>query len=255
MDEIKMEREMQDMLYRCAEGMKAPEKLKTRIDFAIKSGEMPRKVRRPFGKRLAAVALVAAVAVTGAVAGNGIVAYTFGSSWSNEHMNYEEAQAELTDGAKLPESFANGFVFENAVHEYGGEKDEDGNVLREWTKIDVEYERDGTTLHLGTGEAYDDDMTVDTSRFDDTREIGDITVQYSADDYKAVPADYEPTAEEQAAVEAGDLQIGYGASEVTVQQYQFLRWEQNGVYYTLSGFDLDMTADEMFQMAQEIIEP
>ena len=134
------------------------------------------------------------------------------------------------------------------------EKDEDGNVLREWTKIDVEYERDGATLHLGTGEAYDDDTTVDTSRFDDTRVIGDVTVQYSADDYKAVPADYEPTAEEQAAVEAGDLQIGYGASEVTVQQYQFLRWEQNGVYYTLSGFDLDMTADELFQMAQEIIE-
>ena len=50
------------------------------------------------------------------------------------------------------------------------------------------------------------------------------------------------------------MQIGYGASEVTVQQYQFLRWEQNGVYYTLSGFDLDMTADELFQMAQDIIE-
>lgn len=254
MDEMKMEREMQTMLHQCAEGLEAPDKLKTRIDFALKNSVKPSKVRRPFAKRLAAVALVAVVAVTGAVAGNGIVAYTFGSSWSNEHMNYEETQAELTDGAKLPESFANGFVFENAVHVYGGEKDEDGNVLREWTNIDAEYERDGATLHLGTGEAYDDDTTVDISRFDDMREISDVTVQYSADDYKAVPADYEPTAEEQAAVEAGDLQIGYGASEVTVQQYQFLRWEQNGVYYTLSGFDLDMTADELFQMAQEIIE-
>nr|WP_297274417.1 hypothetical protein [uncultured Agathobaculum sp.] len=254
MDEMKMEREMQEMLHRCAEGMEAPEKLKTRIDFAIKSGKAPRKVRRPFAKRLAAVALVAAVAVTGAVAGNGIVAYTFGSSWSNERMSYAETQAELIDGAKVPESFTNGFTFENAVHEYGGEKDEDGNVLREWTNIDVQYERDGVTLHLGTGEAHNDGTTVDTSTFDDARVIGDITVQYSADDYKAVPADYEPTAEEQAAVEAGDLQIGYGANEVTVQQYQFLSWEQDGVYYTLSGFDLDMTADELFQMAQEVIE-
>ena len=254
MDEMKMEREMQNMLHGCAKGLEAPEKLKTRIDFAIKSGEMPRKVRRPFSKRLAAIALVAAVAVTGAVAGNGIVAYTFGSSWSNERMNYTETQAEMTDGTKMPESFSNGFAFKNGVHVYGGEKDEDGNVLREWTNIDAEYERDGVTLHLGTGEVHNDGTTVDTSTFDDTREINGVTVQYSADDYKAVPADYEPTAEEQAAIEAGDLQIGYGASEVTVQQYQFLRWEQNGVYYTLSGFDLDMTADELFQMAQEIIE-
>ncbi|HIX90689.1 MAG TPA: DUF4367 domain-containing protein [Candidatus Agathobaculum pullicola] len=253
MDEMKMEREMQNMLNRCAEGMQAPDTLKTRIDVALKSGAVPRKVRCPFVKRLAAVALVAAVAVTGAVAGNGIVAYTFGSSWSNERMNYEETQAELVDGAKVPESFSNGFVFENAVHVYGGEKDEDGNVLCEWTNIDADYQRDGVTINLGVGEAKDDGTTVDTSRFDDTRAIDGVTVQYSADDYKAVPADYEPTAEEQAAMEAGDLQIGYGANEVTVQQYQFLCWEKDGVSYTLSGFDLDMTADELFQMAQEII--
>ncbi|HIY12104.1 MAG TPA: hypothetical protein H9842_00760 [Candidatus Agathobaculum merdipullorum] len=253
MDEMKMEREMQEMLHRCAEGMQAPEKLKTRIDFAIKSGEAPRKVHRPFAKRLAAVVLVAAVAVTGAVAGNGIVAYTFGNSWSNERMSYTETQAELTDGTKMPESFSNGFVFKNGVHVYGGEKDEDGNVLREWTNIDAEYERNGVTLHLGTGEAHNDGTTVDTSTFDDTREIDGVIVQYSADDYKAVPADYEPTAEEQAAVEAGDLQIGYGSNKITEQEYQFLRWEQDGVSYTLSGFDLGMTADDLFQMAQEII--
>ena len=104
MDEMKMDREMQEMLHQCAQGLEASDKLKTRIDFALKSGEAPRKVRRPFAKRLAAVALVAAVAITGAVAANGIVAFTFGSSWSNERMSYEETQAALTDGAKMPET-------------------------------------------------------------------------------------------------------------------------------------------------------
>lgn len=254
MDEMKMEREMQTMLRQCAEGLEAPDELKTRIDFALKNRVRPRKVRRPFAKRLAAVALVAAVAVTGAVAANGIVAYSFGSSWSNERMSYEETKAELIDGAKVPEAFSNGFVFDRGVHVYGGEKNQDGNVLREWTNIDTEYERDGVTLHLGTGEAHDDGTTVDTSTFDDTREINGVTVQYSADDYKAVPADYEPTTEEQAAIDAGDLQIGYGADKITEQEYQFLRWEQDGVFYTLSGFDLGMTADDLFQMAREIIE-
>lgn len=253
MDEMKMEREMQDMLHRCAEGMQAPDQLKTRIDFALKSGEMPRKVRRPFAKRLAAVALVAALAITGAVAGNGIVAYTFGSSWSNERMDYAETQAALTDGAKLPEAFSNGFVFDRGVHVYGGEKDEDGNVMRDWTNIDAEYKREGVKLNLGTGEAHDDGTTVDTSHYDETREVGGVTVQYKENLYMGVPADYEPTAEEQAAVDAGELQIGYGASKVTKQDYQFLRWEQDGVVYTLNGFDLGMTADELFDMAQEII--
>ena len=254
MDEMKMELEMQTMLRQCAEGLEAPDELKTRFDFALKNRVRPRKVRRPFAKRLAAVALVAAVAVTGAVAANGIVAYSFGSSWSNERMSYEETKAELIDGAKVPEAFSNGFVFDRGVHVYGGEKNQDGNVLREWTNIDTEYERDGVTLHLGTGEAHDDGTTVDTSTFDDTREINGVTVQYSADDYKAVPADYEPTTEEQAAIDAGDLQIGYGADKITEQEYQFLRWEQDGVFYTLSGFDLGMTADDLFQMAREIIE-
>lgn len=258
MDEMKMDREMREMLHQCAQGLEAPDKLRTRIDFALRSGEAPRKVRRPFAKRLAAVALVAAVAITGAMAANGIVAFTFGSSWSNERMDYEETQAELTDGAKVPEAFSNGFVFDRGVHVYSGEKDEDGNVLREWTNIKAEYKRDGAMLSLSTGEVHDDDTDVnaedDTYVYDDVREIGGVTVQYKEDLYKAVPADYEPTAEEQAAIDAGELQIGYGANEITEQNYQFLRWEQDGVAYTLTGFDLGMTADELFDMAAEIIQ-
>lgn len=252
MDEMKMDREMQAMLHQCAQGLEAPDKLKTRIDFALRSGEAPRKVRRPFAKRLAAVALVAAVAITGAVAANGIVAYTFGGSWSNERMDYEETQAELTDGAKVPEAFSNGFAFDRGVHVYGGEKNEDGNVLREWTDIEATYTRDGVKLNLSTGEVHDD--AADTETYDAACVIGDVTVQYKENLYKAVPEDYQPTAEEQAAIEAGELQIGYGANEITEQNYQFLRWEQDGVAYTLTGFDLGMTADELFDMAAEIIQ-
>ena len=255
MDEMKMDRAMQDMLHQCAQGLEAPDKLKTRIDFALKSGEAPRKVRRPFAKRLAAVALVAAVAVTGALAGNGIIAYTFGSSWSNERMDYAETQAELTDGAKVPEAFANGFAFDRGVHVYGGEKDEDGNVLRDWTDIEAAYTRDGAKLNLVTGEARDDGTAGDVAaeQYDEVRAVGGVTVQYKENLYKGVPADYQPTAEEQAAIDAGELQIGYGANEVTEQDYQFLRWQQDGVVYRLTGFDLGLTADELFAMAGEII--
>ena len=98
------------------------------------------------------------------------------------------------------------------------------------------------------------DTNAEADAYDEVREIGDVTVEYKENLYKGVPADYEPTAEEQAAVDAGDLQIGYGADEVTEQNYQFLRWEQDGVAYTLTGFDLGMTADELFDMAAKIIQ-
>lgn len=256
MDELKMERTIRETLKNSAEGLEAPDRLKTRIDFALRSGEAPAPVRRraKWGKKLAAVCLVAALAVTGAVAGSGIVASSFGSSWSNERMSYAETQAELIAGAKVPESFANGFAFDRGMHEYGGDQDSDGNVIREWTNINAQYEKDGATLTLSTGETHDDGTTVDTSVYDEVREIGGVTVQYSENTYKAVPPDYEPTAEEQAAVEAGDLQIGYGSSSVETHDAQFLRWTQDGVTYTMHGFDLGLTADELFAMAQEVIE-
>ena len=256
MDEMKMGRMIRETLHSCADGLEAPDKLKTRIDVALRSGEQqaPARRRPKWGKKLAAVCLVAALAVTGAVAGSGVIASTFASSWSNEHMSYAETNAELSNGAKMPESFANGFVFDHGIHVYGGEKDTEGNVMREWTNINAQYEKDGITLTLGTGENHDDGTTVDTSKYDEVREIGSVIVLYSENTYKAVPADYEPTAEEQVAIKAGDLQIGYGTNNVETYDAQFLRWTQDGVTYTLSGFDLGLTSDELFAMAQEVIE-
>ena len=255
MDEMKMGRTIRETLHSCADGLEAPDQLKTRIDFALRSGETqaPARRRPKWGKKLAAACLVAALAVTGAVAGSGIAAYTFGGSSSNERMSYEQTQAALTDGAKLPEAFSNGFAFDRGVHVYGGEKDKDGNVLREWTDIEAEYTRDGAKLNLVTSAARDDGTTGDTERYDETREVGGVTVQYKENLYKGVPADYQPTAEEQAAVDAGELQIGYGTEAVETYDYQFLRWQQDGVVYTLTGFDLGMTADELFAMAGEVI--
>ena len=69
-----------------AEGLEAPDQLKTRIDFALRSGEAqaPARRRPRWGKKLAAVCLVAALAVTGAVAGSGVVGW-YSSTMLNQN--------------------------------------------------------------------------------------------------------------------------------------------------------------------------
>ena len=60
MDELKMERTIRETLKNSAEGLEAPDRLKTRIDFALRSGEAQAPVRRrpKWGKKLAAAWLV-----------------------------------------------------------------------------------------------------------------------------------------------------------------------------------------------------
>ena len=62
MNETVFDKEMKDMLHRCADELHAPDKLKTRVDFALKNGSS--RPRRRWGRRLIALAAVAAITVT-----------------------------------------------------------------------------------------------------------------------------------------------------------------------------------------------
>ena len=252
MDNNKMEQMMRETMHSYADGLTAPDRLKTRIDVALASGETHR-VRRPWGKRMVAACLVAAVMVTGAVAATSLAGIG-GHSWNNERMTYAEACADLAEGGKLPEAFSNGFAYKNAVHVYSEATGEEGDTLGEWVEIDAEYRRDGASLSLSVSETNAGDFFEEKFPADAAREVDGVSIRYREYTYKAVPPAYEPTAEEQAAVNEGALQIGYGANEITEQTAQTVSWAQDGVKYSIFGFDLDMTEEELFAMAQEVIE-
>ena len=98
MDEMKMDRTIRETMKQCAEGLEAPDKLKTRIDFALKSGAPAELRRRPkWGKRLAAVCLVAAVAVTGAVAGSGVVSWGSSTRLDKNWTDFEKTAAYVQE--------------------------------------------------------------------------------------------------------------------------------------------------------------
>ena len=70
MDEIKMEREIKEMLHQCADELHAPDSMQARVKFALNNA--PARKRHLWSKRFVAVAAVAAIAVTGAFAAGGI---------------------------------------------------------------------------------------------------------------------------------------------------------------------------------------
>ena len=80
MDEIKMEREIKEMLHQCADELHAPDSMQARVKFALNNA--PARKRHLWSKRFVAVAAVAAIAVTGAFAaggmGGGMVAFLGG---------------------------------------------------------------------------------------------------------------------------------------------------------------------------------
>ena len=61
------------------------------------------------------------------------------------------------------------------------------------------------------------------------------------------------TEEDKAGEARGDFYISVGSQEVEIHQNQTVTWDKDGVHYQLLGFDLSLNAEEMLDMAEEII--
>lgn len=157
----------------------------------------------------------------------------------NSYEKLGELAAKLDYTPKYVQSFDNGFLFAAA--------DVTDNQL--W--LNYENPQTGEKLtcyaHTAAEEAQANPATLLE------QQEGDVLLSYWSVDYKFVPADYQQTAEEAAAVAAGSLQMAWGSDEIQEQQLQSVVWQDGGVYYSLSGMDLSLTADELFAMAAQII--
>lgn len=260
MDEMKMERTIRETLKTTAEGLEAPDRLKTRIDFALRSGETQAPVRRrpKWGKKLAAVCLVAALAVTGAVAGSGVVGWysstMLNQSWTDFAETAEYVQ-EHVPGAKYVASFSNGYTFDKGYEDTVDKRDDSGNTLGSFTGIMLTYEKDGADLTFAAEPVQEEGEY--TSPYDTVSTVAGTEVHYREMKGIALPGDgsIQPTAEEQAAFERGEINIAYGSSEREENTFYRVSWIEDGLAYSIYTYNPGtLTADDFFQMAQEVIE-
>lgn len=210
----------------------------------------------------AAAICILTTATCGAVSNNGF-------SWlgSSSHLTavYKfptEDKVKKTVGylPKYVESFDGGFEFKSFNYSNDELRNDVGETVSSWKGADFQYERDGAekNQYLSVSARQIDEKYSQSKEEQPNEEISeynDIELSYNKSKYKAVPPDYRPTEEEEAEVEYGSLQIGYGADEITVDNHQSVCWKEDGIQYCIlnSNYD-DLTKDDMIKMAKDIID-
>lgn len=252
MNETVFDKEMKNMLHRCADELHAPDKLKTRVDFALKNGSS--RPRRRWGRRLIALAAVAAITVTGAFAAGAFGSIT-SHSWSDQRLSMEQTQQHMEQAGvafTLPErigdfTFSYGYDADTLAESAAGEREQ----VKE---VNAEYEKDGVTLDFSAHTAYTVfDGEDDPYAPDAERDVNGVTLAFRDTAYLVVPPDYQPTDEEKQQERAGELAISEGSDEVENRQFQSVSWTQDGVEYSLYGFDTGLDSEEMLSMAAELV--
>lgn len=195
-------------------------------------------------KTVAAVAVICAMSVTCYAAGQLGSVVGHGTPNIETFAGLEKAEKKVGFDAKYVETFTNGLTFL-----YGGTGetqglDEEGNPMgKKYKTMTVTYgneEGRKVTLGIDGGSPYVDAGVEEA-------------VGYSTDTYMFVPPDYEVTEEDRAKEAAGELVISYGSEEVEIMQMEYYGWEDEGLYYSLVGFDYGFGEDAMAQMAAEIM--
>lgn len=238
----------------------SPEGLFNKIKTNIKEQEcgqtMGNKViRMGKGKRLAVIA--ATFILLGSIA---VLGTTMGKSWVG-HTNlkykvYPSQEKVLKDVGFVPkytQSLPGGYEYNNGGTGESTLTDGSGNVLTKTKEVTFGYIRQEDLSRLG--------LTIRQleEEFFDNREsklVGDldgIALYYYDKDYKFVPPSYELTEEDKRAKEAGELEISYGASKVSIENIQGLSWYEDGLGYMLMGSGCNFTVEELIEMAKVVV--
>lgn len=247
---------IKDVLTLECDGLTASQDLKDRIDEKILTSQEAGNMKHLSAKKWIVGVVVGCLLISGGVFAAGrVVSVSSHSDWRDGCRSYSEMgqqEKKLGYAVDSVEQFANGYQFNKAVVGEQEGKDQDKNQVYSAKFMSIEYARDAEP----TVSLYIEKPSVTLARLkpaEATRVCGDITLYYDSATYKFVPPDYELTAEDKANQEKDNYCISYGSDEVEVQKSSVVEWKKDGIQYQLIGFDLNLTADEMFDMAEEVM--
>lgn len=222
----------------------------------IKREVTERKISMKKIKIMPKVILTAVVATiilaSVAVAGGKVVSWHSSSSHKNDIFNFEELE-NISDktgyDAKIIKNLGN-YEFEVANVGDGKNCDDNGNVLNEYKNLFISYKttNESANLSLNINPYFNEEFDGETISYNGK------TLYYTAFTYMAVPPDYIPTEKEKELEEKGELQIGYGASELSKTFTQSIIWEDNNLSYNLLDMGENIDKNEFINMAKSVID-
>ena len=227
----------------------------TKISPIRKEGTMKKRL----GVKKTAIIVAACIMVFGVTAAasgiaTGIVSWNRIDTRTSNFEDLTKIEEEAGMDVTAIESFSNGYTFDYMEVGESKTQDEEGNDLRHFKGIDLTYVKDGCPeiyIDMDPAEMYSDSYDRDTA----VKEIDGVTVHYNYDEYLNLPEGEEPTEEElQRAETDNHFYISDGGNDPRYISYvSGVSFEIDGISYCMIGFDVDMTADELFDMAEEII--
>ena len=254
-DQLKDE-QIKYALYADAYSYDPPADLKQRIDAQIARQKKEVIYMKKMSVKKVAIVAAALCVLTGTVcmAGGKIAGYVGGTrpgSQTSDFSDIGKLEKELDVTVNAPEAFDNGYAFADASIADFDAVDESHVKVKDESELNVTYEKNGKRLNyiVKEGSTVLSDAELECAEI---VEQNGVTYYYLVDQYLFLPPDEEPTAEALAAQDAGSLNISYGSDERQEQTYYSLWWIKDGQTYTLAGFDVDLSAQEMVDMATEI---
>ncbi len=226
------------------------------VNNRISSASAERMLKPMKSKKKIALIAVAATLVMGITvfAASGIISQWFSSSSSipdyNELPSVKQVTKDIGYEVELVEEFANGYKFDNGSIVDNALSDETGNVIEEFKAVSFRYEKDGDEVIFSQDKV--------SSEFETSGKVvstvDGVDVYYYSYTNKVVPSDYEMTDEDKKAEENGKLVFSYGSSEVEIIEVQSVSWKKDDMYYQLLQIDGKLSADDLVEMAKEILE-
>lgn len=236
---------LDNVLTRLQEETNKKEKEENKEDFNMKHFNMKKAV-------IAAAVAVMTIGCVAAASGR-VTGIRSGSSSIPDYRSYSDlskAEAQTSVTTNAPEEFSNGFRFYGINIKDMSYQDETNATVDSFKALSVRYKNGSDCI---TYDVYPRPMlNTSADSYTDVFEEDGITYYYNEMHSKWVTPDYEPTEEEKAQVEAGTLNIGYGASEISYSDSKEISWEVNGQEHGLFCMDIDISKEELLKMALEI---
>ena len=190
-----------------------------------------------------------------------VLGVSMGKSWVGhtnfKYKNFPSKEQMLKNVGFIPkysDSLPGGFEYANGGTGESTLSDDAGNILTKAKEVTLGYKRENEESSLTLSITKIEKAFLDNRESQLVGNLDGIDLYYYEKDYKFVPANYEPTEEDKRANEAGELEISYGASEISICNIQGLSWYEDGLEYCIIGSDYEFTIEEMIGMAKVVIE-
>lgn len=237
--------------------LKELEKSET-VETTMNYREVPNMKRLSLKKWAVIAACICLLVPAGLFAAGKITTYRSSSSNVSgdrtENWNDFDLMKEKADVGKgqAVESFSNGYKFESMQVVTTDGMDSAGNKVASFKDLDIIYQKKGSSeMWLELSSPHDQG---DPREADQQKEVNGVSLQYFQDTYKFVPPDYKLTDQDKKLEERGDYFVSYGSDKIEIKKFSYVSWEHDGVCYSLHTFDTDLSADQMLDMAAEIVQ-